>query len=73
MMHEKTREYLIGRLRVAERPGWRDHLLDQLYDSTYRATEWDAEQWGFDAAGWMKDERAAMRARKGRDWPSEVI
>jgi hypothetical protein len=37
-----------------------DELLDQWNDWRTRATEWDAQQWGFDLNGWMKKERAEL-------------
>lgn len=39
-----------------------DHYLDQWIDYTTRATEWDADQWGF-PVNWMEKERLIMDAR----------
>jgi hypothetical protein len=39
----------------------------------FRATDWDARQWGFDPFRWMGSERAALRSRGGVDWPREII
>ena len=50
-----------------------DHWLDQYLDSSMRATEWDADQWGFGAGTWMEAERAQMNARSGTFWPKEII
>lgn len=48
-------------------------LLDQYADGLLRATEWDAEQWGFDPQKWMIRERLTMAHRGGHNWPTEVI
>lgn len=37
-----------------------DGYLDIRYDITERATEWDAEKWGFHPSKWMEKERAEM-------------
>ena len=73
MMHETAREYLLSRIRVATSPGFRDQLLEQLYDADNRATDWDARQWGFQPDKWMAAERLAMRNAGGCDWPAEVV
>lgn len=48
-------------------------VLDQYADGLLRATEWDAEQWGFSSEKWMRRERVILAHRGGRDWPTEVI
>ena len=40
-----------------------DCWLDLRIDYTERATEWDADQWGFDPTRWMAAERAEMERR----------
>jgi hypothetical protein len=50
-----------------------DVALDSYLDGMFRATDWDARQWGFDPFRWMGSERAALRSRGGVDWPREVI
>jgi hypothetical protein len=50
-----------------------DVLLDRYLDGMFRATEWDARQWGFDPWRWFAAERAALKVRGGCDWPREVI
>jgi hypothetical protein len=42
-----------------------DYWLDQWIDATTRATEWDADQWGFNPDRWMAEERAEMDRRVG--------
>lgn len=37
-----------------------DGLLDIWIDVRDRATEWDADHWGFNPDRWMQKERAAM-------------
>lgn len=86
MMHEKAAIRYRERARqFAERrnhpdPGRAEraqrHLdwwLDQYADGLLRATEWDANQWGFHSDKWMEAERAEMAKRGGADWPSEII
>lgn len=38
--------------------------LDEWYDYSHRATEWDAAQWGFDVDTWMRKERKQMEHSK---------
>ncbi len=47
---------------IRAHPGSTDYWLDRWLDLTLRATEWDAELWGFDPR-WMAVERAAMTNR----------
>lgn len=49
-----------------------DWWLDQYADSLLRATEWDADQWGFDPDRWMEAERVELARRGGEDWPKEL-
>lgn len=39
-----------------------DQVLDEWYDIQYRATEWDADMWGF-SESWMARERSYMNKR----------
>lgn len=71
MMHEKARQRHIDRIREAS-PDKRDFWLDQFADSLLRATEWDADQWGFDPDRWMAAERAEIERRGGPVHPREV-
>jgi hypothetical protein len=72
MMHEKARARYIERIKAAAGPQ-RDFWLDQYADVLLRATEWDADQWGFDPDRWMDAERAQLRTRGGRDHPREAV
>lgn len=63
------------KIELSLRNGWPiDGLLDQLFDVTQRATEWDAGYWGFDSDRWMAAERNAMNARAANlgFYPTEV-
>jgi hypothetical protein len=73
MMHDKARRRYEQLLRDAPGPASRDALLDQLYDNLTRATEWDAEQWGFSPDLWMRAERAELGARGGSEYPGEAV
>lgn len=49
------------------KPGSRDEvnlLLDRRFDAQHRATEWDAEQWGFDPHEWCARMRLEMSNRE---------
>lgn len=51
-----------------------DRLLDIWVDYRDRATEWDADKWGFNPDRWMKREREQMGMmpldeRRLRTWP----
>jgi hypothetical protein len=70
-MHEKAKARMVGQLLTATSPGQVDAVLDQLYDGTVRATEWDADMWGFDPDRWMEAERVELARRGGTYWPSE--
>lgn len=48
-----------------------DWWLDRYADGLLQATEWDADQWGFDPDRWMEAERVALARRGGEDWPKE--
>jgi hypothetical protein len=51
-----------------------DWWLDQYADNLLRATEWDAEQWGFDPDRWMEKERAdILNMAHENTYPREVI
>jgi alpha-L-fucosidase len=72
MMHDDAREWHIRQMKAADR-ALMDYRLDQFGDALFRATEWDAQQWGFDPERWQADERAQLMTRGGRNWPTEVI
>jgi hypothetical protein len=62
--HVRTRrQYLPGTQGYARHTGVIDRYLDELYHVTHRATEWDADRWGFSDT-WMKEERMAMESNK---------
>lgn len=47
-----------------------DRWLDEWITYQFMATEWDADQWGFDTDQWMRKERKRMSEHamiKGRD------
>lgn len=51
-----------------------DMALDQYADSLLRATEWDADKWGFDSDRWMEAERVQMlEAAEGKTYPKERV
>jgi hypothetical protein len=73
--HPKAIERLKTKIELCRRNNWPiDGLLDQLFDVTQRATEWDAGFWGFDSDRWMAYERNEMnaRARNLGFYPCEV-
>ncbi len=72
-MHPRARNRMVVKIQVAATPYRRDLYLDQYADALLRATEWDADQWGFNPSRWMEDERAELAARGGRDWPTEPM
>jgi hypothetical protein len=48
-----------------------DDWLDMYNESNTHATEWDADQWGFDSDRWMERERLILQKRaNGQLWPS---
>lgn len=57
--------------QATTRPG-QDQVLDEILDTQQRATEWDADQWGFDPDRWMASERTVLAARGGTDYPAEL-
>lgn len=57
----KALEHL--KFRITNDPANVDTYLDIWWDYTERATEWDADQWGFDPTRWMEKERAEMESR----------
>lgn|GEM_PF-6679779 len=61
--HPGAFAHLADQIKDATRPDVIDSLLDQWWDIQHRATEWDAEKWGFDPDRWMSRERAEMRRR----------
>lgn len=50
-------------LTATTNPDRRNELLDEWLDARDRATEWDADQWGFDPDGWCLKERTEMERR----------
>lgn len=62
MMCDAVRRRLFEEIALAT--GERlDQLLDLYLDYRDRATEWDAEKWGFNPERWMLDERRRMEYR----------
>jgi hypothetical protein len=59
--HQKSLERIARNIR--EHPGSADYWLDQWIDVTTRATEWDAEHWGFHPDKWMAAERLELEQR----------
>ena len=59
--HEKAKQRYYAMIR--QDPEHADYWLDQLFDALTRATEWDADGWGFNPTTWMEKERALMRSR----------
>lgn len=60
--HPDTFERLTRQLVAATDPQVIDELLDLWVDVSSRATEWDAQQWGFKDS-WLKVERDELRKR----------
>lgn len=60
--HPDAFEVLTRRLRRTQDPELIDALLDIWNDYKQRATEWDADQWGFDA-DWMSELRDEINRR----------
>ncbi|WP_399142210.1 hypothetical protein Q3A86_33235 [Streptomyces sp. NBUA17] len=54
---------LAARLRAATTAETVDMLLDRWIDYRDYATEWDADQWGFDSDRWFEHERAELSRR----------
>jgi hypothetical protein len=61
--HEKAIKRLQRRVAAAKNREEQDAALDQILDVTQRATEWDADQWGFDPDRWMEAERVEINRR----------
>jgi hypothetical protein len=59
--HPKALERYARMIRT--NPTNADFWLDEWIDATTRATEWDADQWGFDPDRWMLAERLEMDQR----------
>ncbi len=59
---DKFYDHLISLLQRAKTREAQDELLDIWVDATTRATEWDADQWGFDES-WCTEARRLMEAR----------
>jgi len=62
----KAFERLASELTLATNPVRRDELLDEWLDYRDCATEWDAQQWGFDPDRWEERLRIQME-RRARD------
>lgn len=54
---------LAERIRRTENMSVIDSLLDQWLVYKNLATDWDAQQWGFDSQRWMRKERAELAKR----------
>lgn len=50
-------------VNITQHPRSADYWLDRWLDLTTRATDWDAQAWGFDPVRWMCAERARMDIR----------
>lgn len=70
-MHEKARNRMVRQILQASSRAAIDAALDQMHDSATRATNWDADKWGFDPDRWMESERVELMRRGGTDWPTE--
>lgn len=57
---ERAFEHLRTRLRGASDRPMQDEILDLWLDFRDLATEWDAQQWGFNPDTWMLKERNEM-------------
>ncbi|MFD6415972.1 hypothetical protein [Streptomyces sp. NPDC060194] len=58
---------LAAELAAATTPARRDELLDEWVDYRDRATEYDADQWGFNTDLWCAKERAEMDRRAAKE------
>lgn len=67
--HQKALDRLYGVLANAKTRNEQDQVLDRILDATTMATEWDADQWGFDPTRWMAEERAKMNSGPVRPFP----
>ncbi len=59
----KFYDHLISLLRAASLREQQDSLLDIWIDASTRATEWDADQWGFAPDKWCAQDRRTMEER----------
>jgi len=59
-MGEAAKWHLANRISNATSRQAQDELLDIWLDYRDRATEWDAERWGFNPDTWMLAERRMM-------------
>jgi hypothetical protein len=72
MMHPLAERRLRAAVADAVRTGGNvDAALDQYANALLLATEWDAQQWGFDPDRWMEPERVELAQRGGDCWPVE--
>jgi hypothetical protein len=58
--HPKAFARMANELRAARSRDHQDQILDRWNDAALLATEWDADQWGFDPDRWMAKERAQL-------------
>lgn len=72
MMHQKAKDRLVRWIKSAPSEEARDFYLDHYADCLLRATEWDAQQWGFNPDTWMARERAILQGRGGVNYPEEL-
>lgn len=71
--HPKAYQRLFAQVAQANDSSSRDQWLDEILDVQQRATEWDADQWGFNSDLWMAAERAELAERGGNDWSQEHV
>lgn len=66
MMAQAAREACFRDIAAAA-PEHVDLYLDRYLDYRDRATEWDADQWGFDPDTWMWEHRQEMEGRIAKE------
>jgi len=69
--HQKAYRRIFDMVAQAKSSRDQDRWLDEALDLRQRATDWDADQWGFNPDLWMEAERAELASRGGNDWPQE--
>ena len=61
--HPRAFQCIARELAAATNSDRRDELLDEWLDYRDRATEWDADRWGFTPDLWCLKERDEMERR----------